>query len=104
MRTKEQRKRENWLRSYHSVERVKFVAEVLRCHICGREAENAHVASGGMSRKADYDKVVGLCAEHHRELHNEGAKSFEAAYGFSLQELAAWVETEWRQHSDTTGS
>jgi hypothetical protein len=97
MRSKEQRKRENWLRSYHSVERVKFVSEVLRCHICGREGENAHVASGGLSRKADYDKVVSLCAEHHHELHQEGAKSFEAAYGFSLQELAAWVETEWQK-------
>jgi len=97
MRSKEQRKREHWLRSYHSVERVKFVSEVLRCHICGKVGENAHTKSGGMGRKADYDTIVSLCAEHHHELHKEGAKSFEAAYGFSLQELAEWTETEWQK-------
>jgi hypothetical protein len=102
MRTKEQRKRENWLRSYHSVERVKFVSEVLRCHICGKVGENAHCRSGGMGRKADYDTVVSLCAEHHHELHQEGAKSFGAAYGFDLHELAAWVETEWQERVTST--
>ena len=88
-------------RIYGSPERQAFV-RAMGCHICGAEPELAHTKSGGTGRKANADTIVPLCHAHHAELHQEGGKSFGAAYGFDLHELAAWVESEWQERVTST--
>lgn len=46
----------------------------LPCLTCGRgPSENAHVATGGMGRKADASQLAPLCHSCHLELHAHGA-------------------------------
>lgn len=58
------RKAREWPRAFHSKARVKFVSR-LPCAACGYAGpvprENAHIESGGASRRADYDKIIPLC-------------------------------------------
>ncbi len=86
------------LRIYGPPERVRWVQE-RGCALCGRLAENAHTASGGLSRKAGYQTIVGLWPEHHRELHNNGSRTFEARYGVDLKALADLTEAAWQEKS-----
>ena len=50
-----------------------------------------------MGRKADADTLVPLCREHHGELHQHGAKTFEAHWGLDLNASAAWIEAKWQE-------
>jgi hypothetical protein len=101
------RRKREWLRAYGSRERAAFV-RTLPCVGCGRVgfSENAHVITGGMSRKADAKDIVPLCGHLysilvncHGELHREGIASFEAAHGIDLAECAAQTERLWLAHS-----
>ena len=82
------------LRIYGPPERVEFVQN-LGCIICGQPAVNAHTATGGLSRKADYTTIANLCHAHHDESHR-GVKTFERKYGLDLKAVAASVEAAWR--------
>ena len=83
-------------RIYGSPERQEFVRS-LGCLICGQPPELAHTKSGGMGRKADADTIVPLCHAHHSELHQHGAKTFEAHWGLDLNASAAWIEAKWQE-------
>ncbi len=85
-----------WERAYGSEERVLFI-QALPCSVpgCGnRPCENAHAVNGGMSRKADADTILPLCAEHHLESHR-GVKTFMRKYRIVLLECAAATDRLW---------
>jgi hypothetical protein len=105
-RVNRQRKSKNWIRSYGSVDRVKFVQR-LPCVGCGRRpSENAHTISGGKSRKADANTIAPLCGdipplgiigchtkydEHKAPFDTEEARDRVKAW-------AVAVEAEWQSH------
>lgn len=84
-------------RIYGSPERIEWLKFSVGCLICGQPAQVAHVTSGGVGRKADYCHTVGLCPDHHHELHQHGAKTFEAHWGVDLKASAAWIEAKWQE-------
>ena len=99
-RNPERRERE-FRRTYHSLERVRFVKN-LPCCVPGCEAapsENAHVGIEGIGRKSHYTRIVPLCAVHHRTgpdaLHRIGRERFEALHGLSLHDEAEWTQSRW---------
>lgn len=120
------RRKSEFARCYHSKERVAFVKS-LPCVGCGFDprtniygaCENAHIETGGTSRKSDYTKVVPLCAPHpvggrigrlvvfrseegcHRDLHHLGRESFEAKYKVNLEKAAAETEKRWLDFSSS---
>jgi len=61
-------------------------------HECTGKMEAHHVRemlSGGMGIKPDDSEAVPLCSGAHSELHNIGAKTFEAKYKVDLSKVAA---------------
>ncbi len=61
-------------------------------HECSGKMEAHHVRenlSGGMGIKPDDSEAVPLCSAAHSELHNSGAKTFEAKYKVDLSKIAA---------------
>lgn len=90
-----------YARIYHSPERVRFV-QVLDCLVSWcREwpSDNHHIENGGMSRKADYTKIVPLCEIHHEQCHHIGRETFERIYGLDLERAAAETEKKWQAHN-----
>lgn len=91
-----------WARAYGSAERVAWVRS-LPCLVCGPlsfgASQNAHVGTGGVSRKADARNVVPLCAPHHRSLHTRGVRSFEDRYGINLETAAERINALWLARS-----
>ena len=58
---------------------------------CRRAAEAHHaklswppVSEGGMSRKGSDYCAIGLCHEHHMELHQKGLQAFELQHGIDI--------------------
>jgi hypothetical protein len=104
-----ERRKSEFSRCYGSAERVEFVRG-LPCVICKRVglSENAHVVSGGVSRKADAGKIVPLCSStfertgHHAILHQIGAATFEQLYGIGLEKAAALTQRRWLSHLEST--
>jgi hypothetical protein len=97
------RSAKEFARIYHSVERVEWM-RTLPCLACGRlPSVGAHTASGGTSRKADYDTIIPLCHQHHDEQHH-GAKSFARKYNLSLSESAAHTQRRWLKHLENRPS
>lgn len=98
------RKAREFVRAYHSEDRVLFVKHGLRCcvpHCYRMPCENAHIETGGMGRKAHYTKVVPMCGYHHREIHQLGRETFETKHGdrgiaFDLDVEAEWTEQMWQ--------
>lgn len=90
------RKPSEFARIYGSKRRVEAI-KALACHACHREpAENAHIESGGMGRKADWTKIVDLGRKCHRtgkkSLHNLGSvEAFDREHGTRLRERAAFL-------------
>lgn len=88
------RKPSETLRVYGPVERRRWVKS-LPCIYCvrlsaifaltGGESHQAHVETGGMGRKADYDRIVPLCASHHRRYD-------EHQFPFDNDETREWVK------------
>lgn len=72
------------------------------CLACGqRPVELAHVENGGMGRKANADRLVPLCATHHRMQHALGVESFDGVFavelrGVSLKEWATRYDESFR--------
>lgn len=96
------RRAKEFVRCYHSAERVEFVKS-LPCLVCGPRTcvpiENAHIVGDGMGRKAGYDTIVPLCKELHATLHRIGCATFERNHGVFLVEGAARTEYLWQQHA-----
>lgn len=90
----------NFVRCYHSVERVEWV-KTLPCVAafsfdpCVGPIENAHIKGDGGSRKGHYTKIVPACEHHHRDDMHRGIKSFARKHGIRLEEAAAHVEYLW---------
>jgi hypothetical protein len=100
-RTRKPRKATDFQRVYGSKRRVAFVKS-LPCIVpfCdGWLIENHHVISGGEGRKADACWIVPLCLSHHRELHNQGAKTFQSKYGLDLRHRAAATQAAWERYA-----
>lgn len=95
----EKRRKKEWERAYHSAERVAFVKS-LRCCASGVKGsiENAHITTGGMSRKADYTQIVPLHVDLHRQLHQIGRATFERCWKINLDIAAAQTQAAWESH------
>lgn len=96
-RNRSRRDRE-WVRAYHSKERVRWVKR-RPCRVpgCRRQAENMHVRGGGVGRKAEYVWIADICRMHHREAH-QGQKSFERRHGLDLETAARDLQKAWERH------
>ncbi len=111
--TKAEKKRAKFAREYHSEERVEWVSKQ-PCCACGYDGpvprDNSHVASGGMGRKADYDKIVPHCVNRpldggveigcHSAYHALGRDRLRAIFNVSSTwaELAAETEARWLEY------
>lgn len=93
------RKAREFDRKYGGLERVFYVSTALKCVVpdCDEDGDcdNAHTATGGTGRKADYDTVVPMCWCHHAE-HHRGAVTFAERYGLDLDDAARLTETSWQ--------
>lgn len=89
----------NWRRAFGSVERVEFVKALPSVASGKGPCVNAHVRTGGTSRKADACWIVPLTDyEHRHELHQHGARWFEAKYSVDLEACAVATEAAWLTH------
>lgn len=96
------RRTKEWLRTYGSDERVKWVKS-LTCLVyspgfCEGPIENAHTESGGCGRRADADTIVPLCKFHHAQLHWCGRGVWEESREISLAACALETERRWQSH------
>ncbi len=93
------RRKTEFARCYHSVERVEWIAAgcCVACFAFG--CENAHIAGEGIGRKGNYDKIIRLCPDCHRLQHQIGAGAFAIRYRLDLRELAASTQRSWLEHS-----
>lgn len=97
------RKRREFARAYGGKARVEWM-KALPCAVCRptrqrTPTECAHVGNGGMGRKADARYTIPLCASHHRDLHENGALSFEDRWLVDLELQAAHYDRLWQSHS-----
>lgn len=90
------RRKKNWSRAHHSVERVLFVKSLPCVYAedserCAGEIHNHHTRNDGKSRKGPYTSIVPLCTLHHVKLH--------AAAGMlpavDLKAAARHTEIQW---------
>lgn len=68
---------------------------------CGGRMHAHHVrsaANAGTGLKPPDSAVVGLCAQHHQDLHNHGADTFERQHSIDLAAEAAklWARSPYR--------
>lgn len=98
----EDRKAREFARKYHSLERVFFIQVVIGCRIKpGQRAENAHIETEGMGRKAHYSKIVGLSKPYHTGmlgLDTIGRERFEQLHRLDLEILARRTNDLWERH------
>lgn len=94
-------RREEWERSYGSVERVEWMRSRPSIVSGKKPCVNAHVRTGGMGRKADACWIVPLTYEEHEELHRIGRWAFQAKYTIDLDVAARMVELHWQGHLQT---
>lgn len=95
-----ERREERFQQAYGGDERAAWVRRQ-PCLVCSATpSQNAHTEAGGMGMKADADTVIPLCHDHHRQLHNIGAETFEDRHGFSLDKAAKETETRWQEYKD----
>lgn len=81
-------------RVYGSEDRAEWVRGQ-PCVACGKSpCHNAHVKTGGTSRKADAKWTVPLCTPCHDECHH-GQQSFEVKYKIDLGFQAQIVDARW---------
>ena len=92
-----QRHAKEWARAYHSPARVRWVA-AQPCVVCGMTpSENAHIQTGGMGRKANYQYIVPMCSTAHRNFHQHG-REFGDSRSLDLPALARLTEQRWLEH------
>ncbi len=93
------RKPTEFARIYGSKERVLFVKD-LPCVGCGlwHPVENHHIEGDGLSRKADYTKIVPLCLPCHREYHSTSRRAFEKKHEVKLGTEAKLTESAWQAY------
>lgn len=97
-RERQEKRDEEFARTYHSVERVEWMQQLPSIISGERPCVNAHVRGGGMARKGDYIWIVPLTDAEHRELHRVGKQTFERKHGIDLDIAAGTIEHAWRQH------
>lgn len=98
------RKASEFQRAYHSKARVAWVkAQPCAVLLCNHApCENAHIESGGMGRKADADKIIPLCRDHHWQAHNYGWNVLPGLSTEQLREhLAAQTQARWEQYAES---
>ena len=103
------RKKREFARTMHSVERVKFVQSrpcVVsndHCRYYEGHSVNAHVVddgSKGGARKSGYRCVTEMCDYHHYLLDNVIRRpEFEQRHGIDLQACCDRTEADWLEHS-----
>lgn len=92
------RKKREFERAYGGEARVEWI-RAQPSVVSGRTpCVNAHVANGGMGRKADAAWIVPLTYEEHEELHQVGVLRFEQRYVIHLKSAAVAVEAKWQAH------
>lgn len=100
-RVNRKRQASEFARTVHSRARQRFVSS-LPCVVaaCAEgPCHGHHIENGGMSRKADYTRIVSLCPSHHRFLHHHGPVTFAASFplrnGWTLVDWATETERLW---------
>lgn len=98
------RREREFERAYGGSVRSKWV-KTLRCIVTLRYGteddpiDNVHIETGGISRKADADKVVPMLRSKHRELHKIGQETFARKYPWvDLEKSAEETEKSWQSH------
>jgi hypothetical protein len=87
-----------WLRAFGSPERCEWIKGLPSVASGETPCENAHVRTGGTSRKADACWIVPLTDYEHRvELHHLGKPAFNAKYGIDLDTEAARIDAMWQE-------
>jgi hypothetical protein len=77
----------------HFGEKAKFV-RTLPCLVCGATPSQAcHAKSRGAGGTSEH--LVPMCPPHHREQHDVGIRTFEAAHGVDLMALAQDYHRAW---------
>lgn len=105
------RRKKNHERAYGGADRITWMhgqSCIAKLHLGGDtrydwgyhhgRIEIAHVATGGMGRKASAFLTVPLCSAHHQFLHARGVRSFEAQYSLNLRDVAASLESRWQKY------
>lgn len=95
-------------RAYGSEARVAWIkAQPCIVPLCCRTpCDNAHIVGGGVSRKANANRIVPLCSGldgHHMLLHTIGRESFEALYHISLDVHARLTDARWQAYAQANG-
>lgn len=62
------------------------------------ESQNAHVKTGGMGYKADYQMIVPLCAPHHEAYDNHRAPFDKRAPRLAMEIHAKVIEQRWQNY------
>ncbi len=92
-------------RIYGSRARVAWVKSLPCCYcaalhtlfaiVAKGDSHNAHTVTGGMGRKAGYDTIVPLCAEHHRRYDQRQFPLDDEATRDALKAHAARIQQMW---------
>lgn len=100
-RVNRKRQSSEFARTVHSRARQRFVSS-LPCVVdsCAEgPCHGHHIENGGLSRKADYTRIVSLCPSHHHFLHQHGPVTFAASFplrnGWTLVDWARETERLW---------
>lgn len=99
------RRASEFARCYGSKERVEWV-KASPCIVCAAihplfrltspgRSHNAHTMSGGGGRKADFDTIVPLCAEHHRRFDERLSPLDTPEARAAIKAAAPFVEVAW---------
>jgi hypothetical protein len=100
------RRKREFVRCYHSPERVRWVRS-LPCAAnvlggCLGAIHNAHTANGGTGRKSGYESIVPLCAKHHMCFDLHRWPFLASPFRDMVKHSAADVALQWElRHKDT---
>lgn len=92
---------EEFMRAYGGLERVEWVKRQRSVTGALGPCVNAHVISGGTSRKADAEYIVPLTWAEHEWLHKHGRDAFNVRHGLDLLDEAAETERRWQAYQTT---
>ena len=94
------RQAREFARAYGSAERVEWIKGLPSVASGEGPCVNAHVKTGGGSRKADACWIVPLTDFEHRiELHHMGKADFNAKYGIDLDTEAQRIQQCWEERT-----
>ena len=80
-------------RKHYSLGYARYWTEHVACEACGRPSEPPHhIRTRGAGGKDDSRNLLGLCVEHHREIHATGSRLFGVAFKHLASKIARALE------------